>query len=318
MNAAELKEGDRIARELIAGYWDAFCGAGPARNYRFDHLRYLESDTWATREQWIAAARLCVENKTKLLFGLEILLAEGLDEYLPLAQDLIRDWDEQYEGHDPEYYYDLLAQLASDDPMRRKYLSGFDPFDLCTWGRKALILAVDEPGCGKIGAALSSMFTAAEPDANEIEHTGLPLLCDLGPLCGQYVTPAALEAARRFCLDYLARDRAIAPHYRQWYAEFSAGQRDERMHWIFGEIAPIASRLGWFDVLEGLQREPWYWEQLFAHAYSDYESTSLLAWSRHADNEVLRRRAMLVMTNNRFDTLDGAIAWTRMSGVRAG
>jgi hypothetical protein len=90
MDAAMKKEGDALAKELIREYWDIFINAtGPTWNFYLQPLRYDHTDRWATREQWLDAAKQAIDRKTSVLAGLEIMLAEGHTEYLDLARDVV-------------------------------------------------------------------------------------------------------------------------------------------------------------------------------------------------------------------------------------
>jgi hypothetical protein len=318
MNTDEKQEGDMLAECLIQAYWRAFTGNEPTWNFYLSPQHYTPADCWATRAQWIRAAKECVARKTKVLFGLEILLAEGLTEYMPTAIDILAEWERDEDRHDPEYYYAILAHLPHDNQLRRKYLAAYDADDLGKAGRAALIAVAvaDEALCSQIASRITKIFQARNPDPTDIEESALPAMLELGPLCGRYLAPAVMDAARKFCLDYLQKDRILAPEYAQRHHDLFAGKIDERIRWICDDIAYLCWRLGWFDVLSALRDESWYWNSIFNGSHADYENTNLLIWSQYVTNDLLCMRALQVMKTHPYRQLDGAIAWLRMANCK--
>jgi hypothetical protein len=142
----ERTEADALARELIAAYWHDF-EFGKTWNYRLILPKYVDGDAWATREQWLAVARRILAGDSFPLRALDVLLAEGCTEHLDDARRLLHAWD----GHDPEYYFDLLAWLPAEDRVRRALLGysqprELDPSDGGSYDRmrrEALLLAGD-------------------------------------------------------------------------------------------------------------------------------------------------------------------------------
>lgn len=326
MNAAETREGDALSTRWIQDYWDRFTGTGEAWNIYRSPLRYMPQDRWATRDDWINAAKLCLERQTKVLFGLEVLLAEGFAEYMGMAEEMVQEWIDKYNGHDPEYYYDILKHFPPDHPARCKYLSTKDLIEeqkVFGWyspfhddAFRALVSVEDKEACTYLAGKVTSAFSAFVPDEDEAESALTPMRV-LGRRCEPYMAPSVMDAAKSFCLAFLEKDREVAPHYLELTSE--SRPDDRRVLWIRGDISYLSWRVGWYDVLAKLRNEPWYWKDMFGgYRYPHMENTELLIWSQYLDDDTLRRQALQLMRSRkrRDERLDAAIAWVRMSHAK--
>lgn len=302
IDAATQAVGDHLANGFIAGYWHKFVGTG-TWSYHGWPPKYVPGDRWADRAQWIAAARRCIAEQTYVLSAYQILLAEGLTDCAADALAMIESWHADG-GHDAYYFYDVLARLP-DSELRREYLDITDPDAL--WDdedevRRALIAVDDARTCALSAERIVRALSAAELDEQFVEERIIPRLVELGPRCRTYVPEPIMARAKAFCLELLARDRAIATRRDRL-------DDDTRRRWIRDEIAHIAWRLGWFDVLRDLDREAWYWSTAFEF---DHDNYTLLTWSLLVANDALKARAVEVMRTDRLHPLDGAIAWVRL------
>ena len=279
----------RMADTLIVGYWNDFV-FGRTWNYHAWPPKYVPGDRWASRGEWIAAARRCIEENTHLLRAYEVLLAEGLTEYATDARALVQDWHDK-SGHDPEYYYGVLARLPDCD-LRRCYLNNEDPDEIFedSETRRALISVDDARTCELVTERIVHDLSPVTLDAGLVSGAVIPRLAEMGPLCRKYVPDAAMARAKQFCLEALAEDRASGS-------------------WPRGGIAYTAWRVGWHDVLRGLDGDAWYWSSAFELDSNNY---NLLTWSLLVSNETLKARALEVMRTDQWHPLDGAIAWVRL------
>ncbi len=282
----------RMADTLIVGYWNDFV-FGHTWNYHGWPPKYVPGDRWASRDQWIAVARRCIEENTHLLSAYEVLLTEGLTECAADALALAQDWHDS-SGHDPEYYYGVLARLP-DCALRRFYLNNEDTDEIFEDGatRRALISVEDARTCELVAGRIVHDLSPVTLDAGLVRGAVIPRLAEMGPLCRKYVPEAAMARAKQFCLEGLATDRASGS-------------------WPRGKIAYTAWRVGWHDVLRELEGDAWYWSSTFE---LDSDNCSLLTWSLLVSNDALKARALEVMRTDPSHRIDGAIAWVRLHAV---
>lgn len=331
MNAAEKQRGDDLAQQLIEEYWSNLTnGIGGYSDFHDWPLHYTPHDRWATREQWIKVATQCLRNENRVIFALGLLLDEGFTEHLDAAIAFVTkwapEWDKYYWHSDwltygtpplePAALDNLIKRLPRDHLIRREYLPADNPDELDEEGRRALISVEDEVFCRNLAACIERVFFASELDTDQVEDYALPRMMELGRLCAKYIDPAVMDAAKRFCLDYLEKDREMAPRFRQLLDT----KDPPRFLWIYDRIAPLAWRIGWLDILTNLRNEPWYWNKDLWNLggtldISFMDEENLLVWSQYVDNDLLRERALHVMSRQPRQ-MDGAIAWVRMSHVR--
>ncbi len=315
MDAAMKQEGDALAKELIREYWDIFINAtGTTWNFYLQSLRYDPADRWATREQWLDAAKQAIDRKTSVLAGLEIMLAEGHTEYLDLAHEVVAYWRDKLHEHDAYYYYDILKYFPPDDAMRRKYLSFENEYLLSedNYARTALVSIEDEAVCKQLAKEITHAFTASPLDEQQAECALRFEMRELGRLCQKYLAPEVVKQAKKFCMEFLLKDMEVAPYFRS--IPFDYTKPEKRITWIVDDIAVLAWRIGWLDILEDLRNEQWYWDRIYVN--SDCDNVNLLVWSRFARNAQLQAQALTVMRKKGYDRMDGAIAWMRMTHVR--
>lgn len=304
---AAYPHGDALAQAVIAGYWHDFLH-GDSWSYHRAWPRHVPGDRWADRDRWIEMARRCLDEDRYQLTAYEILLAEGLTEYAPAAFARVQEWHTM-SGHDPHYYYDILAHLPDSD-VRRSWLE-VDPDEL--WHdrdgvRRALLSVADPRACEIVAGRIVRELAEPAPEVSFADSLVPSRLMDLGPLCQSYVPGATMARAKELCLEELARDRAYVLGRDPTREEGDDGMRSL---WIRDEVAGLASRVGWKDVLQMLAGEAWYWSSVFE---DDRENRTLLCWSLCASTEALEGRAMEVM-RSRADfrgRIDGAIAWVRL------
>lgn len=318
MDKGQKTLGDSLAHDLVKQYWKDFT-TGSTWNYYIIPLKYLPSDTWATREQWIKVAKDFIEKETHVLAGLEILLGEGQFEYLPLALDIVKKWDEEVEEAEvcePEYYYDIIKFFPLENIYRRKYFGAGDFDWLGEWGRAALVSVEDVAACKFVAGKINAIFHSENLDEELVENEALPLMVELGRFCNKFLDEKVLDSAKQFCEGFLSKDREIAPYFNEIEKGKMPELANDRWIWICDDIAKIAWSIGWFDILEKLGNESWYWTRIFSSRYSDLYNESLLIWSQYLSNDVLRSRAIHVMQTSEYHKLDGAIAWFRMNNAK--
>jgi len=72
VNVINERKINNLADKLIDEYWYKF-NHEKIWNYYFMPPKYISSDTWASRKQWLKIARNSVEKNLNVLSGLEIL-----------------------------------------------------------------------------------------------------------------------------------------------------------------------------------------------------------------------------------------------------
>jgi hypothetical protein len=301
MNQITIAAGDALADKLIAEYWLAF-EAGTTWNYHSWLPKYVKNDAWATRANWLDVSRRALETKVYHRPALEVLLAEGCLEYASTARKLVHDWHRE-SGHDAYYFYDLMAHFPRSDKVRRVYFSkNLRATDLDKSARIALFSVEDVALCRHVSQAISDVLLTDSIDEDLAESYVLPRLAEMGPLCSKYIDAKTIDAAKKFCISYLKKDEAEC---------LMPAPDDERSLWIRDEIAYLSWRLGWTDILRGLEKAPWYWTSVL-NDVNDNENYNLLTWSLLKSNEQLKNRALCVMQTHEYHKLDGAIAWKRL------
>jgi hypothetical protein len=315
MDKKQEADGDALARQLIAQYWRDFEN-GDTWNFHsnpgWGGIWYTRTDAWATREKWLAVARRCIEERSNIRQALEVLLAEGCKEYLPVARRFAEEWNE-YGGHDAYRFVDILSHFPPGDPLREQYLGYASPaeFDDPVHDqelgpyRLALVAVADEGMCRYLAGEISKVFDTPDPDYELAFGYALPRMSELGRLCKELLSPTVLSNARQWCLAQLEKDKAMIERGER------AGD-GERERWVRNAIAPWSWKIGWPDVLERLQDEGWYWSWLFSDSYCDYGNINLLTWSLVRSDDLLKTQALLVMQTNAYLGLGGAIAWSRL------
>lgn len=303
------------SRFLINEYWRDF-KEGVTWNYYLWKPKYIEGDVWASKNQWVMAAKECIDKNINVIQALEVLLYECYDEYCDFAERFIARWHE-VDGHDDYIYYDILAKLPKENSVRKNLLSINSFHDIygdgseASLARKALVNARDEEFIGLAGIHLNNILSAGDLDGDVIEDRVIPILLDLGFLSNECVSDENMDKVKSLCLYYYEKDRAIMD-------DVLNGKElddDERQLWVADNIAYISWVLSWGDVLDSLNTDKLYWAGMFSDIWSDHENYNLLAWSFCESNEALKKQAEIVMYNHEYHRLDGAIAWTRLDKI---
>lgn len=317
MDAGRLAEGDALCRRLVSEYWPLL-EEGNAWNYFGWSPKYVPSDTWATRSQWIDFARACLAKDKAGINAHQILLDAGCEGALAPAREFVDEWHRR-SAHDPEYYWKILSYLPEEDPLRQEYL-GFPPDQLDdpesdistapdTSIRSVLMSAGDSRMCRFVAERVTEIFAAEVLDDERAEDYALPRMVELGPRCAEYLSAETIARAREFCLRLLEKDREVSPRRE---ALFEAGE--VRCLWLRCDIAYVCHRIGFDDIMQKLRSEDWYWNSMF-DSYCESENYTLLTWSLSEKDDVLLERTEHVMTTDAYARVEGAIAWSRMRGI---
>ena len=306
---------DKLSLNIISQYWNDF-RAGSTWNLYLSTLQYQKTDSWASVEDWILNAEKCIESSMNITQALEILLVENYDAHVRMAECVVKEWGEQGR-HDPHYYYDILALLPKENKIRKAELSNSNFLRFTSddgWGfsiaaRKALIRACDNEFLDFISEYINEKLLSKNTSNEQLEEHLIPLIVDLGKGWMDYVKPEGADRLKAFCLNYLERDKQVVNQYLNGRENFDG----EREIWIGDNIAHYAYIFGWQDIVEDLKSMDWYWLSVFGDWWDDYENDNLLSWSlMHSDN-LLKQRAIYVMELNESKSIDGAIAWERIS-----
>lgn len=304
---------DNLAESLINEYLSQF-KAGLTWNYYNWDPKYVKGDTWVSRDEWMNIAKDCLVKNTNVLQSLEILLDEETDAYISIAEEVVEKWYNEG-GYDAHYYYDIIAHLPRQNPIRQSVVSmdAYDDFFCIDSSeqsllRTALVRVKDADFCKTLGDYLNNLLSSSNLDDELMEDKIIPLLIEFGAASESYVLPSNLERVKEFCLAFLENDKRIV----NYMLNGGSLNEEERQVWVGDNIAYWAWRLGWRDILTFLKGEEWYWASIFSEWWDDSESYNLLVWSLLDNNDSVRRRAMSVMQNHELHKLDGAIAWKRL------
>lgn len=316
MDRAQRREGDTLADELISQYWCDF-EFGSTWNYYAYPARYVARDSWATDKKWLEMAQRFLERDTNHWTAFEILLGQGLIEYVPRAQEEARIWLNETGGHDAYYLFDTLKYFPAEDPVRQAFL-GQPPSVLderqhdrdgsLSLARSALISVRDESMCQYLAARIYDLLEPPQLDEDDFLDNALVRMVELGPLCRELLPETLIETAQIKVYDALEKDReTLTRHHRG-----SIPLEGERNHWIRGDIGYYAWKLQWEEMLLDLRRTKWYWTSQFDPWFMDADNHCLMAWSLRESDAVLKKRALNVMVTHPYQRIDGAIAWKRM------
>ena len=304
-----------IYKEIINNYFSLF-EEGKTYNYYLDRFRYSSEDTWATKEQWVNIAKRCIKNKTNIIQALEILIREEFDKYYKLADSILLEW--KLEGaYDIGAYYDLIFSMPKDYALRREIVGDYSEYLIDdSWGyaklaRATLLRNGDKDFLNIYGNYINNFIEKNIGDFHKMESfLEFSNIVYFGNNIYNYIDEKNLKNLKIFLYEHIKNDKLIANRILN---DNNFIFTNSRNIWIADKIAEISFFLGFFDVLDYLLHEDWYWIFLFdnEYGYEDTNNSNLLVWSNYSCNSVLKRRAKdIIETGN--NELDGVIALYRM------
>lgn len=296
---------------LIRSYKDNFI-KGVTYNYYLDTLRYTKQDNWITTDEWIELAELCIDRQNNILQALEVLIREKFEQYYSLADVILMKWYRDG-AYDMEYYFDILAAMPREHPIRKEILADYTDFILnyssinTSSMRSSLVKANDLEFCEIYGKFLDEIVYKYRNNDSELEILiEKNYLIDLGDKAHMYTRKETLGTVIDFLVRYLKKDKEIAYSLLEGHDSFPYRRR----LWIADRIAFIAYSLSNNELIEYLKDQEWYWVLLFDkdHGYEDYNNTNLLVWSQINYTKDVESRAKELLSKKQ---LDGAIALNR-------
>jgi len=318
--------------KIIQKYWKYF-KEGEEYNLFFDRLRYNKNDIWTNDKEWIDVAKECINKGEKNeLNALSILLKEEYDTFYSKAKILVDKWFEE----DPHcegwyWFYSLILYFPKDSLVRKDILDitsmPMDEFDYYCSGNEAqklLIYSEDKDFCTLLGTFFNKKIMRLK-DSQELENI-IPYVAELGELADKYIDSENLQIIKTLFWDYLEKDREILLRYvakNETFLETIARREEEdkefeRLSWIVDDIAYYSWSLGWYDILDYLKNESWYWLFVFDEGYMyDCDNRTLLSWSNYISNEILKNEAKRAMRypDGKSEPINGAIALKRMLAI---
>jgi hypothetical protein len=310
---------ETIMQEIINDYWVGFKN-GKEYNYYLDKMRYNSNDTWATKADWVKVAKECISSNHNVLQALEILIIEEYDEYYLMVDEILTQWYANG-GYDIEYYYDLIIAMPNDYPIKKEIIGDYsDYFKHYNTRenkliRESFIRNQDVGFCKIYGSYLDDKI---KNNKNNFKELALMIdagyIFDLGTQAVKYIKKDNLNIVKKMLIDYIQKDKELALKILDGYVP---NIEEEQTLWIIDYAPRVASYLGWYDILEYLSDQKWYWNLLFDvnYGYEDSNNTNLLIWSNHVCNDTLRQRAYTLVESTSRNKLDGVISLTRMWSV---
>jgi hypothetical protein len=302
--------------KIIKKYFDNF-NRGKTYNFYIDKLRYTKSDRWATTDEWVENAEVCIKNDTNLIQALEILAKEKPDKYMQMAKDFLLQWYKSG-AYDFEYYFELVASMPFDCEVRKniiddymEYVKDYDSsFHLL---RESLIRNNDTEFCEVYGNYLDGLIKKYQNNNKELcrllenEH-----IINLGTKASLYISQDSLDIIKQMLIEYLQKDKELALKIVDGYIP---DIENEQILWIADYASKVAFYMGWYDILEYLCNQEWYWLFLFdvEYGYEDSNNTNLLIWSQYTKNDILIAQAKKLIASIDFqNNIDGVITLSRM------
>jgi hypothetical protein len=144
LDSYSLADLDEAARLTIETYKDwvrrswAKSGGFFATEYLWDEPLWYRRphDAWIDESWWIQDAEEACRAVEWPILALEVLLANGRDEYRPQALAIIEEWQTKYHGCDDEGWLDLLAFFYPDNEIAKTHIEAY----LEGWGSVQLSL----------------------------------------------------------------------------------------------------------------------------------------------------------------------------------
>jgi len=319
-----------MKNNIIKEYLNNF-KKGNTYNLYIDSLRYNYSDTWITQKEWKNLAITCIENNNNILSSLEIMLDIDYDNYISYAIKIVDKHYQETKLPDTYYYYDLVAMFPEDNYIKKYIFEDYTYFlDEGTnnkYLRRSLINAKNIFFVKIYGEYLNQKITKNLDEYlkinninKEMNNTGEYLeiedliysLADLETVGLKFISESNILILKKISLEYLQKDKIFAYKLLNGY---TPDLEKERGLWIADNLAYIAWSFKWYDILDYLKNEEWYWLFLFDenYGYEDYNNTNLLIWSQYLkNNKKLIERATFIMENNKDMKIDGVIALSRL------
>jgi hypothetical protein len=97
---------------------------GVTHNYYINDMRFVSSDNWIRKKEWIEIAKCCINSKTNILQALEILIVEDFKTFYFFAKNTIEEWYLD-DAHDVNNYYNILAFFPKENFLRKKFLENY-------------------------------------------------------------------------------------------------------------------------------------------------------------------------------------------------
>ena len=303
-------------KEIINNYWASFKN-GKEYNYYLDKKRYDSNDTWATKDDWIKISKECISNNCNILQALEILIIEEYNEYYSMVDQILTEWYANG-GHDIEYYHDLIIAMPKDYSIRKKIVGDYSDYIINysagrdTIMRESLIRNNDTEFCKIYGEYLDKTI---KKNKNNFKELALLIetnyISDLGRQAFKYIKKESLDIVKKMLIEYMQKDKELALKILDGYIP---NVEKEQTLWIIDCVPSVSFYIGWYDILEYLSNEEWYWTLLFDsnYGYEDSENTNLLIWSNYICNDALKKRASDLLKNSSNNKLDGVISLARM------
>ncbi len=301
MKIEDKEWGDLLADDVIEKHKIAI-RKNPQPNYYIWPIKYVKGDTWVSEEWWLATGIELIEKKIDILCGLEIVLRAGKKEYMPRLAEVLETIEYIY---DPEYWYDYIALLPDDHPIKKdtfdyKYM---ESINTDKWQRRALMSVKDERLCVYLSEKIINImnnYSRKEEKTGVLQEYVMPRMAEFGKSSRIYFEDRFLNFLKSKCFELLKKDE-----------KFIQEKQDYKLSCFREKIAYWSWSLGWHDIMEFLGKSPWYKEYLSVMFSDDYDHDNFLVWSHYIEDDFIVKKSIEMMETC---ILEGAIAWTRMQG----
>jgi len=290
--------------KLLTSYLGSF-ESGRVSNFYIDLFRYQEDDEWIDKDIWVKLAKDCIDKKQNILASLEILVREDIEKYYDIADKILTDWYGNGDKFcDIEYYQDILVAMPKDYEIRKKTfsylgeLSSIDDYILEKDIVKSMLKEKDIDFCLSYGKFLDMYIQLYSNDYSKIED-----LFEFGNIIyfqkdiSIYLSKDSILVLQKFLKDFFNKDKDIFFKIKYGYIP----EEEERTLWISDSIAYITYFLGWYDILDDVISQEWYWDILFDNEYIDYDNHNALVLSSYTHHNNLKNKAIKLLNSGDFD-----------------
>ena len=314
MGYRSLKDKD----EIVSYYIDRL-KRGDVSLYFRDKYRYHREDKWLSYGEWISIAKEMLSFNE--LDALEILLQSNeRDNYIERADKVLSSWY-AHGAYDIEYYQDILILMPKEYHIRKSIIGdyfNFDDIDEFDVEKDMLVSLLRYSDDDKLkmmyGSYIDKKVLTYKDDYDILEEfVENSAILEYAPyLDKNYISKETLMRIKDMLLIYLQKDKDMFYKIRAGYIP----DEEERTLWVVDYIATISYFLKYYDILEYLKSEDWYWEVLFDEGLmNDIYNNNLLVWSYYMSSDILKKQAMSKLSNRYFDdSIDAIIALSRMKG----